>query len=203
MKIQDILDLTPEQLRKMSTSDLRKVTQQMADAANKRVRRLAQDEIGRTSRLGAAAVEKGLDKPYYSMKGLKARGDVRSMFNTLRNVMNPGKQIYNLRSWKNVVKQIEERIGGKLTPEQWKAYREMEASGSFPQGYDSNDAQRMLIQIKNQGADDNMETYIEIMTERMQQVYEQQQREYNEMYGNFHSINGDKYEPVDEEDLPF
>ena len=57
MKISDILNIVDT--KNISSKDLRKMTQQLQDAANKRVKRMMEDPIGRLSLVAERAEEKG------------------------------------------------------------------------------------------------------------------------------------------------
>ena len=168
--VQTLMKLSQEQLRSLSTSELRKITQQMADAGNKRIRRLMESEIGATSPVFS---RKGGEIPYYSVKGKTSRSEIMAEYKKLKNVLRPDAKTTSLSGWKKEVKKIEKRIGGQATPGMWKAYREIERmyGGQFPNGYDSTEVQRMVVQVM-ENTDGSFESIVEEISRRLNNAYE-------------------------------
>ena len=69
MKTSDILDIVST--KGITSRDLRRMTQQLQDAANKRVKRMMEDPIGRQSIVAARAQERIArgQSGYFTMEG--------------------------------------------------------------------------------------------------------------------------------------
>ena len=167
---EDLIMMTPAQLRALTNKELRAVTQQLADAANKRIKRLLADETGVTSPILTRG--KGGEIPYYSVKGKTTRGEIMSEYKRIKNVMRPGAKTSSVKAWKQEVKKIETRVGGRMTPEMWRAYRQLESiyGGQFPGSYGSDEIQRMLVQAGKAGM--SMEEMIEKTSLELTKAYE-------------------------------
>lgn len=195
MKIADILDVVST--KGVSTSDLRRMTQQLQDAANKRVMRMMEDPVGLQSIVAQRMIEKFVltgEKTYFSMKGLDRREALVARFHDLQAFMSPSRTGSSLSAWKRTYKKMTERLGGTPGPDFWKAYRElnrMYPDGNFPGGYDSNDVQKMLMR---QMSDDEMNwrEAVDVMNNRLTNLYEE-----GEEGEEFFELDDD------DEDLPF
>ena len=168
--VKTYIQMTQKELRDLSNKDLRSIVQQMADAGNKRIKRLLESEIGATSPVFS---KNGGEIPYYSVKGIeigseKERSELIAKYKKLKNVLNPSAKIYSVSAWKKEVKKIEKRIGGPATPDMWKAYREIERmyGGQFPNGYDSTEVQRMVVQVM-ENTDGSFESIVDEISRRL------------------------------------
>ena len=194
---EDLIMMTPAQLRALTTKELRAVTQQLADAANKRIKRLLADEIGSTSPILRRG--KGGEVPYYSVKGKTDRGDIMAEYKRLRNVLRPSAKTSSVTAWKKESAKITERAGGFMTFDMWAAYREIEGEygGNFPGGYDSTEVQRLIVKIKNgvketnliTFGDDNFTSYYDSVRRKIDVAYrkemeDREKREKDEIYHN-------------------
>ena len=194
MKLSDIVDI--ESTKGISTKDLRKMTQQLQDAANKRLKRLIEDPIGRLSIRGSRAYEKleRGESPYWSMIDLKSRDSLRARFRQLQSFIGNTKT-GSLKAFKKYYKGLEEKLGGTLDSTGYKAFRELMRQypdGSLPGGYDSWDVQRLLIQERQE--DDDWTTLYDKVITRLKSIYEKSEEEDEPEF----------YEPVEnDEDLPF
>lgn len=177
---EDLIMMSPAELRGMTTKELRKVTQQLADAANKRIKRLLADETGSTSPILRKG--KGGTIPYYSVAGKNTKEEIMNEYKRLRNVLRPGAKTSSVSAWKKEVKKIEQRVGRNLTPEEWSLYRriEEEYGGQFPGGYDSNDVQRMIVSKADQGM--SLQEVAESISRELSKAYETEQLQEVEFY---------------------
>ena len=187
---EDLIMMTPAQLRALTTRELRAVTQQLADAANKRIKRLLADEVGRTSPLFARAQWEG-KTPYYSVKGKTKRGEIMAEYKRLRNVLRPGAKTTSLKEWKKTSNDIYRKLGMRPTPAMWEAYRRLESvhGGQFPKGYGSEDVQRLLVKVQQNGyhSADDLYKWVEMA---LTEAYE---------HGQFSDDDGE--DPFDFEDF--
>lgn len=194
MKLSDIVNI--ETTKGISTKDLRKMTQQMQDAANKRVKRLMEDPIGAQSIVAARArerIEAG-QSGYYSMANIKNRDQLVARFKQLRSFLNNSKT-GSVKTFRKTYNQIVERLGGAPSSDFWKAYRElarMYPDGNFPGGYDSTEVQRMMIRYVETA--DSAEELVQRTLAALEERYlEQEEDDYEEF---FDLVD-------DEEDIPF
>lgn len=194
MKTSDILDIVST--KGITSRDLRRMTQQLQDAANKRVKRMMEDPIGRQSIVAARAQEKIArgQSGYFTMEGVKTREQLRNRFQELQRFLGPDRPGSSLTQFKKQYKKIEEKLGGVPTADFWKAYRQlarMYPDGNFPGGYSSEEVQRMLMKQMSQN-DVSWEESLEIAINYLRGVYEEE-----EGYEEFFTIDDDG------EDLPF
>ena len=197
MKTSDILDIVST--RNITTKDLRRMTQQLQDAANKRVKRMMEDPIGRQSIVAARAQERIArgQSGYFTMEGVKTREQLRNRFQELQRFLGPDRPGSSLTQFKKQYKKIEEKLGGAPTADFWKAYRQlarMYPDGNFPGGYSSEEVQRMLIKQMDQNQELTWEETVDMANRWLQGIYEEEE---SADYEEFFTI-----EP-DEEDLPF
>lgn len=186
MTINDIMSLNPQQIRSMSTQELRKVTQQLADAGNKRIKRLLADEVGIETRIAQKVLRESSGKPYFTIKGEKKRANIKAEFDELRQFLNPKRKQTSLRGWKKQVKEMEIRLGGSMTSEKWKVYRRIEGEylGGFPSGYGSTEVQRLIARYNTNNPDD---IYENVMME-LQNEYERTEEDEREDEDYFSDI---------------
>ena len=197
MKISDILDIVST--RHITTKDLRRMTQQLQDAANKRVKRMMEDPIGRQSIVAARAQEKIArgQSGYFTMEGVKTREQLRNRFQELQRFLGPDRPGSSLTQFKKQYKKIEEKLGGAPTADFWKAYRQlarMYPDGNFPGGYSSEEVQRMLMKQMDQNQELTWEETVDVANRWLQGIYEEEE---SADYEEFFTIDDD------EEDLPF
>lgn len=197
MKTSDILDIVST--KNITSKDLRKMTQQLQDAANKRVKRMMEDPIGRQSIVAARAQERIArgQSGYFTMEGVKTREQLRNRFQELQRFLGPDRPGSSLKQFKAQYKKIEERLGGAPTADFWKAYRElarMYPDGNFPGGYSSTEVQRMLMKQMDGDRDESWEEAVDKANRYLMGIYEEEESaDYDEFF-----------ELVDEdEDLPF
>ena len=197
MKTSEILDIVST--RNITTKDLRRMTQQLQDAANKRVKRMMEDPIGRQSIVAARAQEKIArgQSGYFTMEGVKTREQLRNRFQELQRFLGPDRPGSSLTQFKKQYKKIEEKLGGAPTADFWKAYRQlarMYPDGNFPGGYSSEEVQRMLMKQMDQNQELTWEETVDVANRWLQGIYEEEE---SADYEEFFTIDDDG------EDLPF
>lgn len=197
MKTSDILDIVST--KGITSKDLRRMTQQLQDAANKRVKRMMEDPIGRQSIVAARAQEKIArgQSGYFTMEGVKTREQLRNRFQELQRFLGPDRPGSSLTQFKKQYKKIEEKLGGAPTADFWKAYRQlarMYPDGNFPGGYSSEEVQRMLMKQMDQNQELTWEETVDAANRWLQGIYEEEE---SADYEEFFTIDDDR------EDLPF
>ena len=197
MKTSDILDIVST--KGITSRDLRRMTQQLQDAANKRVKRMMEDPIGRQSIVAARAQERIArgQSGYFTMEGVKTREQLRNRFQELQRFLGPDRPGSSLTQFKKQYKKIEEKLGGAPTADFWKAYRQlarMYPDGNFPGGYSSEEVQRMLMKQMDQNQELTWEETVDQANRWLQGIYEEEE---SADYEEFFTIDDDG------EDLPF
>lgn len=197
MKTSDILDIVST--KGITSRDLRRMTQQLQDAANKRVKRMMEDPIGRQSIVAARAQERIArgQSGYFTMEGVKTREQLRNRFQELQRFLGPDRPGSSLTQFKKQYKKIEEKLGGAPTADFWKAYRQltrMYPDGNFPGGYSSEEVQRMLMKQMDQNQELTWEETVDVANRWLRGIYEEEE---SADYEEFFTIDDDG------EDLPF
>lgn len=183
MKIKDILKLEPEQLMRMNRKELATVTSLLSRGANKRMQRLEAKE------LDTPALQ-GLQRSggRFTTKG-KNLNELRSEFYRVSHFLNA--RTSTIKGAKKVHKEVEERIGGSLTPSQmknfWSTYRKLkELEPSALKDYGSSQMQQyMRNEFVETGFD--TDTLLEVAQEQINQEYEERESELYDM-GEFFKI---------------
>lgn len=195
MKTNDILSIVST--RSIASKDLRKMTQQLQDIANKRVKRMMEDPVGRYSAVAAEAqvrIARG-QSGYFSMANIRNREQLVARFRQLQKFLNPNRPTTSLKSFKKYYKKIVEKLGGSPGPAFWAAFREIARrypDGNFPGGYDSYEVQRMMMNIS-----DSTDSWEELLDKTERFLRGEYERAEEEEYEEF-------YEPIDDgEELPF
>lgn len=150
----EILALTPGEIRVLSDSQLRRYTQILADAANKAIRRMAADPA--TSGNYRVEQYKELQKltgsrpVFFSTKGKTRRSEIKSVFDAVRDFHKA--KTNTVSGFKKRQKAIEKRHGFAPTPDMWKAIRQLMAEfGGTVSGFGSEEAIQMVIAIDKNG----------------------------------------------------
>jgi len=195
MKISDILNIVDT--KNISSKDLRKMTQKLQDAANKRVKRMMEDPIGRLSLVAERAEEKIRrgQSGYFTMKGVSSRAELRNRFRQLQKFLGPDRPGSSLKAFKKQYRRITRELGGAPTSDFWKAYRELAREypdGNFPGGYDSYEVQRLMMSYAEESS--NWDEILQKAKDFLTKAYEERE-----------SADYDEFFDVvdDEEDLPF
>lgn len=110
MTIKEIVELTPRQIAGLSDKELRKVTQQLADAGNKRIRRLLDDPLGRSTQITSKIIAEGREnQPYFTVKGKTERGEVRAQFDEVRQFLQKKSQS-SIKTIKKIVGKVQKKL---------------------------------------------------------------------------------------------
>ena len=195
MKISDILNIVDT--KNITSKDLRKMTQQLQDAANKRVKRMMEDPIGRLSLVAERAEEKIRrgQSGYFTMEGVSSRAELRNRFRQLQKFLGPDRPGSSLKAFKKQYRRITRDLGGAPTSDFWKAYRELAREypdGNFPGGYDSHEVQRLMMSYAEESS--NWDEILQKAKEFLTKTYEERE---GADYDEFFDVVDD------EEDLPF
>lgn len=157
--------MSPDRIAKLSTTELRQVTQTLADAGNKRLKRLESADMARLHPVvRKAQYQRSLtpDRPFFSLKGANTRDKIKSKFIYYRNWLDPEQtQSGNtLRGWRKVEKEIIEQLGGEENANKilrsktfWHNYRRLEESfgsvGIFNSKYGRFDSETIIKHMVN------------------------------------------------------
>ena len=170
INVRQALSLTPTQYHNLTDKDIKQMIQTMADAANKRVRRLAnagfifQHPMVRDYE---SRLKKNPDAvPFSIPKGKMERKAMRAQYERLRNFLNPdaSKSGNTVKGWRKVEAKFIQEMGGDEAARKavkskrfWKLYRELEemyngqqVKGSRKRSYDSDQLIQNLIRDKYQ-----------------------------------------------------
>lgn len=167
-----IEDLRASDTSKWSNQELREATQRMADAANKRVRRLVGDEIGRLSPTAQRALdfETREVRNLFSTKGLTTRKQLKVEFDRLRNFLNPAKKTHTIKGWKTFVMTAEKKFGIPretfMSENFWQMYRKF-ADEYVPEKYSSDDLLQAITLFWTDSTNENE------LRKRLRDLYEQ------------------------------
>lgn len=177
VKGKSIEELRTLDTSKLSEAELRAATQRLADAANKRVRRLMEDEVGQFSNVAADAREKGGN--LFSTKGKTTRAQVKVEFDRLRNFLDPSKEKTSVRGFRKFIARMEKEKGVSrdflLDSDFWKEYRHFE-SKYVPSIYTSEDLIVTLTHVYGEGLS------WDEADKRLIQIYERREAEDKEDY---------------------
>lgn len=125
MSIEDIMRIDTRTIK--NEADLRALATRLASAANKRVRRLAADPVGRFSPPVQAAAKRK-DGKLFSTRGLKTRKEIKTEFDRIRAFLDPSKTSHTVKGWRETVDRMTKKHGvSKETvesPEFWRHFRE-------------------------------------------------------------------------------
>lgn len=169
MKINDILNLEPGELMKLDRPELAKIVSQMSSVANKRITRLKSSGVQSQA---LTNVERG--GGLFGVKG-KSLNQIRSEYKRARGFLQSKSS--TVKGARKVNKQVEQQIGGELTPSQfkefWKAYNRLEElEPNFLRIYGSEQMQKFL---RNELVENNAS-----VDELLQSGLEEIQRQYEE-----------------------
>ena len=172
MSIRDILNIPYEEWNKLSSSDLKVLTQRLNSAANKRLKRLSSSRAGKYSpalqsrregRKKTGQVKKFSTKLPKNLKGDQVAGKIKSAFSDVKNFLNTktstakGAEKFKehlLERFPNLVNKTGEISEYKMK-RVWKAYHavgEMKGiSGALGQVLDSREFQNAIAQAVQDG----------------------------------------------------
>ena len=155
--VQEALNLTPGQIKRMSTQEIKEAGQVLFDAANKRYRRLTSDSRTRNTPMAEVwkekagkNAEKGLKETPFSMKNYKTKGvdekkardNARKALSEGQNALSPDKETNTLKGAKaHREKLIQMGVRENLvdSKEFWKEVRKgLGPDGKGPGGMESD-----------------------------------------------------------------
>lgn len=154
MTVKELLSVDPRDIDRMTEGQLREAVRTLADAANKRLKRLGETEIGRHS----PAYEKAMKRSFTTDQGGKF-GTQGKNRNQLRSEYKAAVDFLNLKTssvsgWKKTREKAYKKIGGdfggsaKAEIGFWSTYRKLrELYPTLPGGYGSDVLQTDLRQV--------------------------------------------------------
>lgn len=155
LTIQDIMNLSWEQINTMGDVELKQITSRLVSASNKRIRRLEKSTRGKSSFAYQTVEDRGR---MFSVRG-KNTNQVRQEFKLAKNFLNM--KTSTVTGWKKYRKETEDRLVSATDGESlnwkdgtwkkfWKVYRRFEEvhGGTYKKG-DSDRIQKMLTEIMN------------------------------------------------------
>lgn len=169
LSVKEILSMD---VNKLSESDMRKVTTRLVSAANKRLRRLAAKEEGKTSPAFRNAQRSG--KPF-SAAG-KDRNQLYAELARMRDFMRD--KTSSLSGWKKVrkagVERLGERLGEKVSEDEakrfWDLVGKAQEMGGIAVVPNSEELQSLVYDSMTENADD--EDAILDLQEKLDDLYE-------------------------------
>lgn len=187
MKTSDLLSMSSLDISKLTRSELAKATRQLADIANKRLKRLETAEAGTDSPLYQKTMEVG-----YFKTGGKNQGQLQAEFQRARSFLN--KKTSTVSGWGKMRTKTLNRIGVPKEDQKsfddkafWRTYRRLEKNNrALVHAYGSTETQRLLRRYMNEGKGDFMETVnalengeldLEALEAELYQKYEEEQDE--------------------------
>lgn len=184
LSIQNIMEMSWDEINQLSAKDLKSVTSRLVSASNKRIKRLASAKTGKSSFAYQTVEERGRK---FSVRG-KDTNALRQEFKLSKNFLNM--KTSTVKGWKKYRANVEERTGYATSGESlewsdrtwskyWKVYRRFEEThgGTFKKG-DSDRIQQMLTEImqsndKRRSAD----TFSQMIEDEYADIYESEDEE--------------------------
>ena len=184
LSIQNIMDMSWDEINQLSAKDLKSVTSRLVSASNKRIKRLASTKTGKSSFAYQTVEERGRK---FSVRG-KDTNALRQEFKLSKNFLNM--KTSTVKGWKKYRANVEERTGyatggeslewsDRTWSKYWKVYRRFEEThgGTFKKG-DSDRIQQMLTEImqsndKRRSAD----TFSQMIEDEYADIYESEDEE--------------------------
>lgn len=186
MKIQDILNLTPEQRNNMTNAELKKTLTAANRAANRRLKTLKE------KRVKSAAYKNAMRGGKFKNKQTRAAAQKE-----LRRAMNfLAAKTSTVTGAKKVQREFENRVGVKLSPRQtdkfWDTYEKLQeiAPPNAIKNYGSTRLQQIIADETKQGAD--VDDILGRVADELRADYEKRETEYNEM-GRFFEMGGENF----------
>lgn len=182
LKISDIVSMDWEQLNKLSSSDLKSLTNRLVSASNKRIRRLEKTERGKSSFAYQSVEERGRK---FSTRG-KNVNQLKQEFKLAKQFL--GYKTSTVKGWKEYRTKVEQRTGYATEGESvnwsertwskyWKVYRRFEEThgGTYKKG-DSDRIQQMLTEImKSSDKRKSADSFQKMIEDEYQDMYESEE----------------------------
>lgn len=188
LTIEQILNMDWEDLNKLNRKDVAQITSRLVSTANKRIKRLAKAEYGKSSPAYISYEKRGR---LFSVRGK----DANQVRNELKNVSEFLKfKTSTIKGWKDTRTDVEKRIG-KMTKKQakkfWNTYRKLQEVSASKGGIlskefskrsarSSDRVQKMLYNTmkgkKGERWKVSQKDAIDTMLNKIEDAYQQEQR---------------------------
>lgn len=176
MTVQEILNFDIADISKMTKKDLAHTVSILSSASNKRIKRFNTKGLETPATKGAKR-----SGGNFSVKG-KNVNELRSEFVRAKTFLNA--KTSTSKGYKKVIKEFEERVGGKMSISQtktfWEAYNKLvETNPHQLQEYGSDKVQRML---RDEMVDNNItdpDDLVKYGMSKLDSMYESIEEEYN------------------------
>lgn len=124
MTVEEIVNMDPEKLNRLSDADLTAISKRLVSATNKRVRRLRASKEGKYSPALGDVPEAGFSVNFRKDKNHRNR--VYEEYARMRDFMK--KKTSSAKGWRQFRKELHEKYGAPMDPEEssafWRGYRE-------------------------------------------------------------------------------
>lgn len=200
--VEQLLNIDPADVQKMTTKELRAAVQTLSSAANKRLSRLEQSEIDVSSPALHAVYESGRSR--FSTRG-KNLNQLRNEFKDVKNFLtSKTSTIKGVKGWKS---KIEKKAGGEFTPAEFSEFGVLFGKLRVAVGRDAIQRagseqvirwlRREMADKRNQNDEDVIYSVIARMNGMYEEYEEQRAAEWGEL-DDFYDID-----EAEEDELPF
>lgn len=179
LSIQNIMEMSWDEINQLSAKDLKSVTSRLVSASNKRIKRLASTETGKSSFAYQTVEERGRK---FSVRG-KDTNALRQEFALTKNFLNM--KTSTVKGWKEYRGDVTERLTKGLDIDElswsertekkfWKVYRRFEEThgGTYKKG-DSDRIQQFITGImENSDKRRSADYFTKRIEEEYSQMYE-------------------------------
>ena len=185
LKVADIVNMDIKALNKLKKSDVKALSLRLVSAANKRLKRLRNADLGKLSPAYRYATGNN-GRGRFKVKN-QTRNELLKQFKTLR-VFLSDKKTATVKGWKAVRRNIEKRIGSKIPKTKYKSFwgiyrKYVEVRGgkgmltSFKGGDGKSGSERVMTLIAKQfiGKKGTEDDVLKKLTEGMTKAYEELQ----------------------------
>lgn len=188
--VQEALNLTPGQIKNMSTQEIKEAAQVLFDASNKRYKRLTEDSRTANTPMAEAWKDKagknaakGLKETPFSMKNYKTKGvsdskareNARKALSEGQNALSPDKETNTVRKAKEHITKMENLgVSEELQKDTdfWREVRQgLGADGKGPGGMDSHEFVRFVAEHYYEEDDAIDELEGEVESEYQEDLY--------------------------------
>lgn len=194
LKINDIINMSWDDLNSLSAKDLKTVTSRLVSASNKRINRLAKTERGTSSFAYQTVQERGRK---FSVRG-KSTNEVRQEFSNARRFLKM--KTSTVRGWKEYRGEMQSRLTKSLDVDKlewsetteskfWKVYRRFEEKhgGKFKKG-DSDRIQQILTEMFDTSDKRRSADYFTKRVDDLWNEYYEEEQEESEHIGDLFDI---------------
>lgn len=187
LKVSDIIDMDWDSLNKLSGKELKQLTSRLVSASNKRIKRLEQTKLGKSSFAYQSVEERGRK---FSVRG-KNTNQIKQEFKLASNFMKM--KTSTVSGWKKYRSELEQRTASATSGESmdwsartwskyWKVVRRFDEThrGTYKKG-DSDRIQRMIREImessdKRKSAD----SFQRMIEDEYESMYESDESDYDD-----------------------